>query len=149
MLHSCICNVTGPELQWVINVSANALVMVQGNQRTQRGLNSYTCFLLCHYCDIIMGAMMSQITSLMIVYSTFIQAQIKKKKLRVTGLFAGNSPVTGEFPAQMASNAEYVSIWWRHHVSLAIVDFDSPLLIEWCHSKWRTKFREIARPLAC
>ena len=27
----------------------------------------------------------------------------------------GNSPVTGEFPAQMATNAENVSIWWRHH----------------------------------
>ena len=38
-------------------------------------------------------------------------------KLRVTGLCMGNSPVTGEFPAQMASNAENVSIWWRHHVS--------------------------------
>ena len=37
-------------------------------------------------------------------------------KLRVTGLCAGNSPETGEFPAQMASNAEKVSIWWRHHV---------------------------------
>ena len=39
----------------------------------------------------------------------------KISKLRVTGLCAGNSPVTGEFPAQMASNAENVSIWWRHH----------------------------------
>ena len=37
-------------------------------------------------------------------------------KLRVTDLCTGNSPVTGEFPAQMASNAENVSIWWRHHV---------------------------------
>ena len=36
-------------------------------------------------------------------------------KLRVTGLCAGNSPWTGEFPAQMTSNAENVSIWWRHH----------------------------------
>ena len=27
----------------------------------------------------------------------------------------GNSPVTGEFPVQMDSNAENVSIWWRHH----------------------------------
>ena len=27
---------------------------------------------------------------------------------RVTGLCAGNSPGTGELPAQMASNAEYV-----------------------------------------
>ena len=39
----------------------------------------------------------------------------KSSKPRVTGLCAGNSPVTGEFPAQMASNAENVSIWWRHH----------------------------------
>ena len=36
-------------------------------------------------------------------------------RLRVTGLCAGNPPVTGEFPVQMASNAENVSIWWRHH----------------------------------
>ena len=39
----------------------------------------------------------------------------KTSKLRVTGLCAGNSPGTGEFPAQMASNAENVSISWRHH----------------------------------
>ena len=39
----------------------------------------------------------------------------KTSKLRVTGLCAGNSPVTGEYPAQMASNAENVSIRWRHH----------------------------------
>ena len=37
-------------------------------------------------------------------------------KLRVTALCVGNSPGTGEFRAQMASNAENVSIWWRHHV---------------------------------
>ena len=39
----------------------------------------------------------------------------KTSKLRATGLCEGNSPGTGEFPAQMASNAETVSIWWRHH----------------------------------
>ena len=39
----------------------------------------------------------------------------KASKLRITGLCEGNSPVTGEFPAQRASNAENVSIWWRHH----------------------------------
>ena len=39
----------------------------------------------------------------------------KTLKLRVTGLCVGNSPETSEFPAQMASNAENVSIWWRHH----------------------------------
>ena len=36
----------------------------------------------------------------------------KASKLRVTGLGEGNSSMT----AQGASNAENVSIWWRHHV---------------------------------
>ena len=36
-------------------------------------------------------------------------------KLRVTDFCEGNSPVTSEFPAQRASNAENVSIWLRHH----------------------------------
>ena len=47
----------------------------------------------------------------------FSQMQIKEtSKLRVTGLCEGNSPVTGEFPAQRARNVENVSISWRHHV---------------------------------
>ena len=52
-----------------------------------------------------------------IVYSTVYSRCRSKKtsKLHVTGLCVGNSPNTGEFPAQMASNAEYVFIWWRHH----------------------------------
>ena len=40
----------------------------------------------------------------------------KTPKLPVIVLCTGNSPVTGEFPAQWASNAENDSIWWRHHV---------------------------------
>ena len=65
-----------------------------------------------------MSSMACQITSLTIVYSPVYSGTDKKKtsKLRVTGLCAVNSPVSGEFPAQMASNAENVSIWWRHHV---------------------------------
>ena len=35
----------------------------------------------------------------------------KTSKLRVTGLCEGNSPVTGEFPAQRAGIAENDSIW--------------------------------------
>ena len=42
----------------------------------------------------------------------------KTSKLRVTGLCAGNSPGTGEFPAQMASYAGNISIWWRHHAKV-------------------------------
>ena len=64
-----------------------------------------------------MDSMASQITSLAIVYSAVYSGVDKKKtsKLHGTGLFAGNSPGTGEFPAQMASSAENISIWWRHH----------------------------------
>ena len=39
----------------------------------------------------------------------------KTSKLCVTGRCEGNSPVTGALPTQKASNAENVSIWWRHH----------------------------------
>ena len=46
---------------------------------------------------------------------SFRRRSKKISKLRLTDLCAGNSPVTGEFPAQVASNAENVFIWWRHH----------------------------------
>ena len=57
-----------------------------------------------------MGTMKSQISSLAIVYSTVYSTRRARQtsELRVTGLCVGNSPVTGEFPAQMASNVENV-----------------------------------------
>ena len=64
------------------------------------------------------GVIASQITSLMIVYSIIYsdadQSFLNIKAPRhwpLCGEFTGSS----EFPAQMASNAENVSIWWRHH----------------------------------
>ena len=67
---------------------------------------------LFHYRDVIMGATVSQITSLMIVYSTVHSGadQRKHQSSASLAICAGNSPATGEFPAQMASNAENVSI---------------------------------------
>ena len=59
---------------------------------------------------------------------SFRRISKKTSKLRVTGLCAGNSPETGEFPAQMASNAENVPIWWRHH---AVTTF--PFLCSYHH----------------
>ena len=57
----------------------------------------------------------------------------KTSKPRVTGLCAGNSAVTGEFPAQRASNAEIVSIWWSQHalfsISLVVVALNSQHVI--------------------
>ena len=110
-----------------------------------------------------MSSMASQITSLTIVYSTvfFSRSRSKKtSKLRVTGLCEGTSPITDEFPAQRASNAENVSIWWRHHVamgsytqtgvkcqlkyismvmylemSLTKVDHSCQFSLKWCHNE--------------
>ena len=65
-----------------------------------------------------MGALASEITSLTIVYSTFYSGADQRKHQSSASLAfcAENSPVTGEFPAQMANNTENVSIWWCHHV---------------------------------
>ena len=55
-----------------------------------------------------MGAMARPLDCLL---SSLSRRRSKKtSKLRVTGLCAGHSPVTGEFPAQRASKAENVSI---------------------------------------
>ena len=50
----------------------------------------------------------------------------------------GNSPRAGEFPAQMASNAESVSIWWRHHV-LPTKEFFWLRILSALHS-WRSHY---------
>ena len=63
-----------------------------------------------------MSSMASQITSLTIVYSTvYSDAGQRKHQSSASLAFAEKSPIAREFPAQMASNAENVSIWWRHH----------------------------------
>ena len=65
-----------------------------------------------------MGAIASQITSLTIVYSSvYSDADQRKHQMSASLAFVrGIHWGTGEFPAQiqMASNAENVSIWWRH-----------------------------------
>ena len=63
-----------------------------------------------------MDAMAPQITSLKIVYSTvYSSADQRKHQSSASLALCGEFTVTSEFPAQMASNAENVPIWWRHH----------------------------------
>ena len=50
----------------------------------------------------------------------------KTSKLSVTGFCAENSPVIAEFPAQRASYAANVSIWWCHHA------YEKPIMST-CH----------------
>ena len=76
-----------------------------------------------NYSGVMMSAIASQITGVSNVCSAVCSAAKKTSKLSVTGICEGNSPVTGEFPAQRASNVENVSIWWRHHVITYLIGY--------------------------
>ena len=113
-----------------INTSVNSIFILLSNYKQLISALAHILYislvhktLLCtYYNDVIMGAMAPQITSLTIVYSTvYLGADLSKHQSSpslafVWGIHRGpvNSP-HGEFPAQMASNAENISIWWRHH----------------------------------
>ena len=65
-----------------------------------------------HYRYVKMSAMASQITGVSVVCST-VCSGADQRKHRTSALLA--FVVTCKFPSQRASNAENVSIWWRHH----------------------------------
>ena len=67
-----------------------------------------------HYNDVIMSVTVSQITGPTIVYS-ILHSGADQRKHQSSVSLAFVRPVTGEFPTQLASNAESVSNWWRHH----------------------------------
>ena len=98
-------------------VNCFVLFCFSSNQRWFRRFDLNNGLVRNHYIDVITSTMTSQITSLTIVLLNrlFRRRSKKTSKLCVTGLCAGNSPVTGEFPAQRASNADNGSIWWHHH----------------------------------
>ena len=50
-----------------------------------------------------------------LLHRLFRRKSKETSKLRVAGLCEGNSPMTGEFPAQRISYAENVYFRWRHH----------------------------------
>ena len=72
---------------------------------------------VAHYIDVIMTTIASQIISLMVIYSTVYSDADQRKHQSPTSLaFVWGIHRDRWFPAQMASYAENVSIWWRHHV---------------------------------
>ena len=56
-----------------------------------------------HYSDVIISTWRLKSPANRLFTRRFVQVEIKEN--RVTGLYDGNSPATGEFPAQRASNA--------------------------------------------
>ena len=79
-----------------INLSLNRTVALQWRHNAHDGVSNHQP----HDC---------------LLYHSFRRRSKKTSKLRVTGLCEGYLPVIGEFPAQRTSNAENVSIWYRHH----------------------------------
>ena len=68
----------------------------------------------------------------------FMRILKKASKLCVTALCVGNSPMTGEFPTQKASNTENDFIWWRHHECIGGNVFRTK--VQWCGKRvmsWR------------
>ena len=78
-----------------------------------------------HYSFALMSAMASKSPASPLFTQPFIQSQIKENiKAPRHWLLCGDSPLTGEFPTQRASNVENVSISWRQniiHVGLASI----------------------------
>ena len=70
-----------------------------------------------------MGAMASQITSLTIVYSNVNSGADQRKHQSSASL-----ALCGDFPAQRASSAENVPIWWRHHAFNILLE----VVAVWC-----------------
>ena len=87
------------------------------NHRSLVSIEACTMFstLLKYYNDVIMDAMASQITGLAIVCSTVHSGADERRRPEAPRHWPLCREFTGEFLAQMASNAENASIWWRHH----------------------------------
>ena len=97
---------------------------------------------------VIMGFISSQITSLTIVYSiVYSDADQRKHQSSASLALVQGIHRFGEFPVQMASNAENVSIWWRHHgISSAVAAFPVAFLCQ--QAKYSTvQFASICLPI--
>ena len=83
-----------------------------------------------HYSDV-MSVMVSQSTSVFdcLPNHLFRHRSKKTSMLHITGLCEGNSPLTGEFTAPRANNAEHVSIWWRHHAACTVISLKECLVV--------------------
>ena len=97
---------------------------------------AFTMVVRGHYSDVITSTMASQIPSLTIVYSTvYWDADQRKRKYQSSASLAfvrGIHRWSVNSPAQRASNAENVSIWWRHHGQLeGVPDWNQVISVPW------------------
>ena len=89
----------------------------------QRLPGSLDHYLAPHYSDVIMSAMASEITGVLVVYSTVCSVADQRKHQSSASLvcvgeihrWPVNSCSHRWIPRTKASDAEHASIWWRHH----------------------------------
>ena len=86
-------------------------------------------FSIFHYNDVIMSAMASQITSVSIVYLTVYSGADQRKHQSSASLAIVRGIPQWPVNSPHKTNAENVSIWWRHHVIKLSV-----WLFRWVHS---------------
>ena len=96
---------------WTGNQPHSASTIVQFTDKCMCLTDSIHYTTTQHYNDVIIGVIASEIPSFTIVYSIVYSGADQREHLSSAPL----AFVRGKFPAQMASNAENVSIWWRHH----------------------------------
>ena len=98
---------------WLYEIYEDILLICQNTTMRVNGINVNACSLLWRHNG--HDCVPNHQPRHCLLNCLFGRRSNKTSKLRVTGLCVGNSSGTSEFPAQMASNAENVSIWWRHH----------------------------------
>ena len=69
----------------------------------------------------------------------------KHQRSASLSLCQGNPPVTGGFPAQRDSNAENISIWWRHNMHWSICNrrtdsYSSGVYASWTAGSVKDKY---------
>ena len=121
-------------------------VLGVGHQQAQCWLQSHTCI---RYCDVIMGAMVSQITSLVIVYSIVNSGADHRKHHSSASLafvrgihqWLVNSPHKRPVTRKMFSFDDVIILPGFITIS------DHIFMTWWRHSKWLTRSRKIFRRL--
>ena len=95
--------------------------------------------IMFHYNEIIIGAIATQITSLAIFYLT-VYSDADQRKHQSSASLAFERGFH-RFPAQMASNAENVSLWWRNHamwtVNRLVLSIAFGIICAWSHETYR------------
>ena len=96
VIYASMCRSRFPQSRWLSRQMPLNLHPLQWRHNGRDGVSNYQP----HHC---------------LLNHLFTCRSKKTSNIRVNGLCAGNSQETGEFPAQMASNAENIPIWWGHN----------------------------------